>query len=91
MIFGAMAKSPADLPPPRLMSWQVSDGCWALLLSMLAADPAARPSLARIAQNSWVRVGSPRELLRLNDDLLSKARCMQPTRAMSSVLEQGVH
>ena len=65
---------PADPPPPCSSSWQVSDKCWALLLSMLAADPAARPSLARIAANPWVRNGAPPALLRLNDDLLSKAR-----------------
>ena len=87
----AYATRPADPPPPCSTSWQVSDGCWALLLRMLAADPAARPSLARIAEHSWVRVGAPQELLRLNDLLLSKA-CSElpPSRRLSSCVSARI-
>lgn len=55
-------------------AWQVSQECWGLLLGMLAMEPALRPSLAQIAAHPWVCAGAPRELLRLNSELLSEAR-----------------
>ena len=45
-----------------------------LVHTLLAVDPALRPSLAVIGAHPWVRAGTPPELLRLNDELLSQAR-----------------
>ena len=61
------------------MPRQVSDKCYALVLSMLALDPAMRPSLGQIAAHQWVRAGMPQDLLHLNDDLLSEA-CSSPAQ-----------